>query len=375
MVLKRCKRWLVCLGIVLLGVSLLLGGGFFFATRALKTQVEQALGAHGEVGEIRVGFSAIEIIGLRIKAAEGWPAADELRARRVVIHPDLRALLSKQLRISRIEVEDAYLSLLRRKEGKLEVLPALLDRKESPPSGENPGKPGASGHSLAVELGGLSLKGGVVEFFDASLGGRTPHKLRLEQVNARLGAIRVPDLKGRTDIDVQGTVKGVRQDGTFSIQGNAEFSSRDSEITAQLRGVDLVALQPYLMKAAETGVRRGALDLDVHSVVRDNRLRAPATLTLSGLELSSGGSFMGVPRAAVIALLKDKSGKITLKFLLEGNIDDPRFSLNEHLVSRLGTSLAGVLGISLEGLAKGVGTTGSGLVKGVGDTLNKLFGK
>jgi hypothetical protein len=34
-----------------------------------------------------------------------------------------------------------------------------------------------------------------------------------------------------------------------------------------------------------------------------------------------------------------------------------------------------MLGISLEGLAKGVGSAGSGVAKGIGDSLGKLFGK
>ena len=138
-----------------------------------------------------------------------------------------------------------------------------------------------------------------------------------------------------------------------------------------------MALQPYLIKAAETGVRRGTLDLDLQSTVRKGILHAPGTLTLRGLELAStgGATFMGMPRSAVVSLMKDQSGQITIKFALDGNIKDPRFSLNENLMTRVGSSMAGTLGISIEGLAKGVGSAGSGIAKGVGDSLGKLFGK
>jgi hypothetical protein len=185
----------------------------------------------------------------------------------------------------------------------------------------------------------------------------------------------IPDLTGRTAIALEGVVKGVRRDGRMSIKGDAEFASRDSEITAQLRGVDLLALQPYLIKAAETGVRRGTLDLDLKSTVRQNRLHAPGTVTLSDMELASGGSFMGMPRATVVSMLKDKNGRIAVKFTLEGNINDPRFSLNESFANQIGTAVAGVLGISLEGLAKGVGLVGGDAAKSVGDAVGKLFGK
>ncbi|MGE5384249.1 MAG: hypothetical protein ACM3SV_00005, partial [Betaproteobacteria bacterium] len=105
------------------------------------------------------------------------------------------------------------------------------------------------------------------------------------------------------------------------------------------------------------------------------RLKAPGSVTLSDMELSSGGSFMGLPRATVVSALKDKNGRIAVKFVLEGDINDPKFSLNESFAGHIGSAMAGLLGVSLEGLAKGVGTMGSGAAKTVGDAVGKLFGK
>src|SRR6185436_4902693 len=116
-----------------------------------------------------------------------------------------------------------------------------------------------------------------------------------------------------------------------------------------LRGVDLLALQPYFIKAPETAVRRGALDLDLQSDVSKGRLMAPGKLTISGLELapakSAVGTFMGVPREAVLASLKNKDDRIVANFVLEGDIDNPQFSLNETLTTRLAASLAETLGV------------------------------
>jgi hypothetical protein len=73
--------------------------------------------------------------------------------------------------------------------------------------------------------------------------------------------------------------------------------------------------------------------------------------------------------------MKDKNGQISIKFTLDGNINDPHFSLNESFMTRIGSSMAGSLGVSIEGLAKGVGSAGGGIAKGVGDSVGKLFGK
>jgi hypothetical protein len=369
---KRIRRWPLIAGGTLAVLLIALFVAFQLAIKSLKGQVEQALGPYGEVKEIRVSLTGVEVLGIRIRAPEStgksaaWPAEDQLRAERILIVPALRDLLSAKVVLLSIRVEGAYLSMLRAKDGRMHVLPSLLEKPAA-----------ADGNSAPpVSIGRIELADSVVEFFDATVR-QPPLKIRLEQINASVENLHLPDLKGQSKITLVGVLKGAQHDGTISISGPTELSSKESEMTTRLRGVDLVALQPYLIKAAETGVRKGTLDLDVKSTVHKGMLHAPATLTLSGLELAStgGGSFMGMPRSAVVSSMKDKNGQITIKFALDGNINDPHFSLNENLMTRIGSSMAGTLGVSLEGLAKGVGSAGSGIAKGVGDSVGKLFGK
>lgn len=341
--------------------------GLHFATKALKSQVEQTLGPDSEVREIAVGWSSVEIRGIRIRAPKGWPVADTLRAERVVIRPDLLGLFTARVHVRRIVVEQAYLSAWRTRDGKVRLLPSLL---------ETPAKRNAEAPSSVPEIGigTIELRDGVLEFFDATV--RQPaHKTRLEQLHATVDDLRVPALAGRTHIQLDGTVKGVQRNGKLSIGGWAELNSKNSEITTKLQGVDLVALQPYLIKASETGVKRGALDLKLKSTVRNNRLHAPGTITLSALELAPGGgafgTFMGMPRQAVIAGMKNRDGQITIDFTLDGDLNDPKFSLNDSFAIQVGVALAKTLGISIEGLAKGIG----GGVEGLGGAVKRLFGK
>lgn len=364
---NKLKRWALIVIIVVVAVAAAGAFGLHFATKALKGQVEQALGPESEVGEIAVGWSAIEIRRLRIRGPKGWPAGDALRAERIVIVPDLRALLSAQVRVNRVAVEEAYLSMLRSREGRLRVVPSLLEKKS-----REAGK--AETAAPAVTIGAIELRDSVLEFFDATVR-QPPHRLRLEQLQAVVEDLQIPDLAGRTRIRLEAAVKGAQRNGTLSMRGWAEIASKDSEMATRLRGVDLVAFQPYLIRASETGVRRGTLDLDLKSTVRKNILHAPGTLTLSGLELTSGGgalgTFMGMPRQAVLTALKNRNDQIRMQFTLEGNLNDPKFSLNENFARRVGSGIAETLGVSIEGLARGVG----GVTRGVGDTLRRLFEK
>lgn len=356
--------------IVLALVLTLAAAGFFglrYATGLLKTQVEAALGENSEIDAIEVGWSAIEVQGLRIRAPRGWPAQDTLQAARITIVPDLRGLLSDRSRVNihSIAIEDAYLSVLRTRNGRLRLLPSLLEAKKEQQDGDKP---------IEVSIGKIELRGGRVEFFDASVK-QPAHRLQLEQLHASVEQLQVPSLAGRTGLNIEGIIKGVQRDGKLAISGWLELAAKNSQLSTKLTSVDLVALQPYLIKAAETGVKRGTLDMHLQSSVKANHLHAPGKLTLTGLELSekSGafGTFMGLPRQAVVAGLKDRSNRITVNFTLEGRLDDPRFSLNESFAKSIGAATAGLLGISIEGLAKHLGNA----PQTIGSAFKNLFGQ
>ncbi|HEX8955541.1 MAG TPA: DUF748 domain-containing protein, partial [Burkholderiaceae bacterium] len=306
---------------IIAGVTLavLAAGGaiaLHFATRALQTRVQSALGPNSEVAEVIVHWSSIEMRGVHVRGPADWPASEILRADRIVVRPDLRALISAQLHVSKIEVENPYLSILRGRDGHVRLLPGIV---ENAPKSASPSVPAAH----PVEIGGVVIHGGAVEFFDASIR-QPPHMVRLEQLEAEVDDIHVPNQAGHMQLKLDGVVKGVQGDGKAAIEGWLDPVTLDSDVTTTLSGVDLITLQPYLIKAAETGVRRGKLDMTLHSRVQNKQLHAPGSVTLTGLELDSGNgamaTFMGVPRRAVVSSLKDKGGRIVVPFTLAGNL-------------------------------------------------------
>ncbi|RTL55897.1 MAG: DUF748 domain-containing protein [Rhodocyclaceae bacterium] len=360
----RPRRWPLFLLLTLLLLAALAMAGVFWGARLLKTQVEAALGPEAEVGAIQLHWNSVEVQQLRLRAAVGWPAVDTLRAERIVVSPDLRGLLTdRQIRISRISVDGAYLSALRTPEGRMRVIPSLLERKRASGNGE----------ALPVTIGKVVLNDAVLEFFDASIR-KPPLKIRIDQLQATVSDIHLPDLKGQSAIFLAGRIRGEQQDGSLSLEGSLEVASRESHLVTRLRGVDLVALSPYLVKTAESGVKKGNLDLDVESTVHDNQLHAPGTVTLNALELDDSGGFMGVTRRGALSMMKDHQQQISVKFELNGNLNDPKFKLNESLAARFGAGLADTLGLSLSGIAEGAASIGQKSVEAVGGAFRKLFG-
>ena len=382
------KRWRLILLAAL--AALLIGGvlAYRFAVRTVEEKIVAALGPQGEMRELHVGLGGVEIKGLRIRAPSptgkeaAWPAEDELRAERVVVVPSLGDLLRSRIVLSSIRIDGAYVSLLRTRNGKVQMVPSLSAPKpasstapEAPngpaPNSEAP-QPTPPAKATQVTIDSIELHDGAVEFFDATLQ-KNPVKQRVEAVEARIGQIKLPDLTGQTSIQIKATHKGARENGQISIDGSIELSTRESGITTVLRNLDMVSLQHYLVKAGDGGIRKGSLDFELNSSIKKGMLYAPGSLSLSDLELTSpSATILGIPRAAALSLLKNKKGKITANFVLTGDINDPNFSLNENLTTRIATSIAGKLGVNIEGLAKSIGEVSGSTTTGLGKALDRL---
>lgn len=369
------RRWIL-LGAAVLAVLLVSGAiAYRAAVSEVEGEIAEALGPSGEMAALSVGWSGVSVERLRIPAPSGWPAADSFRAERVRVVPSLLSTFSRTHRIRSVTLTHPYLAMLRTRDGKLIALPGLIARTGTPAATEVA--------PTTLVLRRVVFEGGVLEIFDTTVP-RPPLKIRLEQIEGRLDDVRAPAFRGRSRFELEGVVKGATRDGRASIAGWAEIATHDSSVKTQLRSVDLLAVEPYLIKEGEAGIRQGSFDLDLQSEVRAGHLTAHGKITLSHLELipaeGSVDTFMGLPRRAVLASLANKRDEIQFEFTLDGEIDNPQFSLNETLSTRIAYSLANALGVDLGGLAKDVGALGvqggqaaEKAAKGAGGALWKLF--
>ena len=286
MSLSRRARWVLFVvgSLLLLGIAGL--GAMHFAARSLKEHVLAALGPESEITDLRIGFTSIVITGVRVPPPKGWPAADPLRAERVVILPDLRQLLSREIYINNVRIENAYISAVRPKEGGgLKVLPGIMNKAK---------KGDAEKPTRAAEIARVELDNCTIELFDQSIGSR--QKMRVDAVQGTITDIEAPSMKGRSKIDLKGLIKGPAHQGTISVAGWVEVAKKRSETTTIVRNVDLTLFEPYLIQKTKAGIGRGTFNLDLKASVHNNMITAPGTLTLNGLHLESGeGLSVGFP--------------------------------------------------------------------------------
>ncbi len=375
---RKRSAWRFSIIVLVIVVAALLGL-WRAALYRLESGVRHVLGPDADMQDVSVGWPGILLVHkLRLKSPKGWPAKETLRAERVRIVPTLRSLFSERMIVDNVKIDGAYLSVLRNKEGRLKLLPSIFD----PAYRREPPKPYSERRHVTIEE--VELTNATVDFYDASVDDEKLVNLQLVDVEAELHDMRMPERDAHTKVDMKGVVKGEKDEdgklrnGHFSVKGSVVVVTRESELAIQLDDVDMKSLEPYLLRRSETGVKGGSLSLKLKSTVKERHLHAPGTLVLKDLKLKAGkgftGTFMGMPRGAVITSLKDSDGKITLDFNLDGDLGNTKFSLNDTMAVRVAVGAAGALGIGLVDIVKDVGSFGGEAVEATGDAIGKLFG-
>ena len=374
------KRWHIALLAVVILLSTSIVIGYQLGVRLLQDRIVAALGAGSSVAELKVNWFSLDVFGVTIAAPKDWPTGRTFRAARVRIIPSLRTLLTDQIHISSIVFEEPYVSVMRTS-GKWVIFPGLTETREGKKNAE---ASRANFSPRAVTISKIELQDGIVELFDATVS-RPPLKTRLERVGAVIRNVTAPSLQTRTHIESAAIVKGIRRDGRAKVSGWVGPNRGDSSSQITLDAVDLVSLQPYLVKIGEGQVRKGTLDLRLNSDIRANRLDGTGKIIIRNLEFAQSRgyleTFMGIPRSALINFLKNNENAIDVDFVLTGDTSNPNFSINEAIATRVAMGMAAELGVSIRGLAEDFGTLGrrsvegaAGVAEGVGSVVRRLFG-
>lgn len=99
-------------------------------------------------------------------------------------------------------VEDGYLSMLLARDRRLRMLPAAFD---TPAPDRAFGRTAAtSTRSACVVIGQVRLHGVAIDFHDASVRTAVPHRIRIEQIDATIGQLRLPNLDADIDLGARG---------------------------------------------------------------------------------------------------------------------------------------------------------------------------
>ena len=137
----------------------------------------------------------------------------------------------------------------------------------------------------------------------------------------------------RADVDFHGKVDGV---GSIAVTGklDARAATPDpaaaTDITVDVKGVDLSPLSPYVGAYAGYELARGSLAVDLKTRLAQRKIDSANVVTLNQFTLGSATNSPEATKLPVrlgIALLKDLDGNIVIDLPVNGGLDDPNFKI------------------------------------------------
>ncbi len=297
----------------------------------------------------------------------------------VHVRADFLSILGSKLTVSHVEVEQPYFKLIIDNKGKL-LLPISMPEEKTDESKQKQGKKevrknDTSKDAMPVEVKTLAVRGGKVDFEDRSMA--RPVKLTFEDLTVDVSHIAYPFTDQWTDFDVSSQFAGGKQKGSITATGKTHLLNEETKVKTALKNIDLVLLRQYVEKKGDVGIERGFITMNMDAGVVKKHIKAPGTMTISDLQLASsgglGGTFMGVPRSMVLSFLKNNNDEISLDFVLEGDLNNPRFNLRENFATRLSVGLANKLGFSIVGAGSAIAGGGSKVIEETTKTIKGFF--
>ena len=191
---------------------------------------------------------------------------------------------------------------------------------------EQASPPTPASQPLGIHIGQVSIDDGSANFADFSL---TPNfATAIQQLNGRIGTLDNRSQKPAS-VDIAGKVDRY---APVSIKGSLNpFDPLDSlDIHTQFKQLELTTLTPYSGKFAGYRIRKGRLNLDLHYRISQGKLNAENSVVVEQLQLGEkvdSPSAVDLPIRLAVALLKDTEGKIALSLPVQGDLNNPEFSV------------------------------------------------
>ena len=183
-----------------------------------------------------------------------------------------------------------------------------------------------TGKPLAIRIGGVTINDGSANFADFSL---TPSfATAVQQMNGRIGVLDNQQPQAAS-VDIQGKVDRY---APMSIKGKlTPFDPLNSlDIATRFKNVELTTITPYSGKFAGYRIRKGRLNLDLHYRIEKGQLNAENKVLVENLQLGErvdSPDAVDLPIRLAVALLKDTQGRIALELPVQGDLNNPEFSV------------------------------------------------
>jgi hypothetical protein len=340
------KKWITAFGVV----AVIFVGGYlilsFYAVKFIQTQLQKMVGPGFSIAEIRVkptylSAKGVQYEGLHTKRRYLW--VEETR-----IYPDLLSFLKGTVHIREFMISRPSLFFYRSPEGVFVSPWAIGEEKEK--GGEIVGE--KEKEAIHIKIDRLRIKNGSADFEDRKTG-EPPAEIKMRDVYLDIRDIEFPIVSTHSPIELKGKMEGKTREGDVYTKGWIDLKTMDLETSFKVREIDVKTFEPYYRKRVSAKIDSGYISVGAKITVKKKIIDASVQLELDDLHIRKGeGTVFWIPAKTVASLLEDRKHGIQVQFLLKGRLDDPKFSLQEAFLTRMGLSLAEALGIPIKSVGE-----------------------
>lgn len=206
---------------------------------------------------------------------------------------------------------------------------ALPAEKQAAPSAPAKGKPGLTAVIDLVKLTKASMT-----FRDLSI--QPPVKLGITDLTGTIKGLSSKEI-AKAEVALTGKVNRV---APMQITGKINPLSEDaySDVVVKFDGIDLLAAGPYAGKYAGYPISKGKLSIDLAYKVTKQELVAENRVAIDQLtfgEKTDSPDATSLPVPFIVALLKDRNGRIDIDLPIRGDLKDPDFKYGKAVISTL----------------------------------------
>ncbi|MFZ1986268.1 MAG: DUF748 domain-containing protein [Desulfatitalea sp.] len=208
--------------------------------------------------------------------------------------------------------------------------PAAAGGSKSQPSTAAP-----SAQTGSVNINAITLQGGTIDFSDQLV--KPNVHVTLNEVGGRISGLTAIKEK-RADVRLRGTSA---RNIPFEISGkiNPLLAKPFVDLKIVFTGIDLSRFAPYAEKYLGYDLEKGQLSLSLAYFLENDHLVGQNKVALNQLTLGrsvESPDETQLPVQLAIAQLKDAHGNINLDLPVEGDVNNPQFSLGGIVLTMLG---------------------------------------
>ena len=374
------KKWALLAG----GLAVLLIGGYFvlsfYAVKLIEPHLQKAMGHGFTVEETKPGITYVSARGIRYEDPDSKQKF--LQIEEIRVYPSLLSLLRKSICIKELTILQPSFFFYRSRDGSV-AGPLVMTKTEGEGNEmeitekREREKP-VEVRPVQIQIDRIRIRKGSLDFEDRKVG-EPPAQVKLRDIDFEMGEINYPITSGHSPVRFQAKMSGKEREGSIEIKGWIDAKTMDMETSLKLREIEVKTFEPYYRKRVTVEIESGVLGMDSKITVRNKRIDAPGELDLTNLHIKEGdGMVFWIPAGTLVSVLEKKGHQIKAKFHVKGNIENPRFSLQETFLTQVAIALAQALGIPIkvigEEVLQGTLKGEKGTIEGL-QSLKELFKK